>query len=443
MNRTRQCNSPVPDTHGADCDGDAIETRACNTDACPVCRELMSAPGTLFNCSTDDTAGSETCSVYCEDGKVLPPGLNGEQSYTCGPSTNYEWDYLENPPRCVDPVGPGKVSINITVEYVTAIPASVASDFVDLINNRTSGLQCFDSANCQTNKDIDESTLTIVFNIPTSKGPDIDYSDYISSGIPNGALQEVIDALNRLEQTAQYIQNNTHELLNVTIDGVTYTVADDSLNIDAGVTCNSGFAAYDGICVACPAGTHSTDDVCTFCEKGKYQSNAGQMTCISCPSGQTTNAIGSTDSSQCIEVTTTSASTTTENITTTESITTTTQTVKPPSGDNVVTIAIIISVAALVIAIAAIVFVWYKKCRRPTTTIVDCSTVNIRIETAKTRYTRSDGGTQPMSELDADHFQRDSDTCQTPGHHNSSYDRISSATNMYITPDNISKFKML
>jgi hypothetical protein len=66
--------------------------------------------------------------------------------------------------------------------------------------------------------------------------------------IANGALQEVIDALNRLEQTAQYIQNNTHELFDVTIDGVTYTVADDSLNIDAGVTCNSGFAPYDGIC---------------------------------------------------------------------------------------------------------------------------------------------------------------------------------------------------
>jgi hypothetical protein len=93
-------------------------------------------------------------------------------------SAHYQQSYILQ-----DPVGPGKVSINITVEYVTAIPANVESDFVDLINNQTSGLQCFDSADCQTNQDIDESTLTIVFNIPTSQGPDIDYSDYISSGI--------------------------------------------------------------------------------------------------------------------------------------------------------------------------------------------------------------------------------------------------------------------
>jgi hypothetical protein len=93
-------------------------------------------------------------------------------------STDYQHFFL-----LPDPVGPGKVSINITVEYVTAIPASVASDFIELINNQTSGLQCFDSADCQTNKDVDESTLTIVFNIPTSQGPDIDYNGYISSGI--------------------------------------------------------------------------------------------------------------------------------------------------------------------------------------------------------------------------------------------------------------------
>jgi hypothetical protein len=41
MNRTRQCNNPVPDTNGADCVGDAVETIACNTDACPG--EIFSA----------------------------------------------------------------------------------------------------------------------------------------------------------------------------------------------------------------------------------------------------------------------------------------------------------------------------------------------------------------------------------------------------------------
>ncbi|XP_060607311.1 thrombospondin-1-like [Ruditapes philippinarum] len=68
LTRTRQCNSPVPDTHGADCVGDVTETIACNTDACPVCEQLMSASGSLFNCSTNGTFGDETGTVYCEDG---------------------------------------------------------------------------------------------------------------------------------------------------------------------------------------------------------------------------------------------------------------------------------------------------------------------------------------------------------------------------------------
>jgi hypothetical protein len=51
-----------------------------------------------------------------------------------------------------------------------------------------------------------------------------------------------------LEQTAEYIQNNTNELFDVTADGVTYTVVDGSVTINAGVTCDSGFVDYDGIC---------------------------------------------------------------------------------------------------------------------------------------------------------------------------------------------------
>ena len=66
-----------------------------------VCVELTSGAGTLFNCTTNTAIGSKTCTVYCEDGKVLPSGLIDQHSYTCGPNTNYEWDYMENIPSCV------------------------------------------------------------------------------------------------------------------------------------------------------------------------------------------------------------------------------------------------------------------------------------------------------------------------------------------------------
>jgi hypothetical protein len=65
-----------------------------------VCKDLRNTSGTVLNCTTDEATGSKACTIYCEDGKVLPPGLIDEESFTCGPSTNYEWGYLENAPSC-------------------------------------------------------------------------------------------------------------------------------------------------------------------------------------------------------------------------------------------------------------------------------------------------------------------------------------------------------
>jgi hypothetical protein len=64
----------------------------------------------------------------------------------------------------------------------------------------------------------------------------------------DGALKEAIDAINNLEETAQYIQNNTNKLFDVIVDDVTYTVKDGSLKFMAGVMCNEGFVPYGGFC---------------------------------------------------------------------------------------------------------------------------------------------------------------------------------------------------
>lgn len=66
-----------------------------------ACKEFKIALGTVLKCYTDAITGSQTCTMECEAGKVLPPGLTDLQSYTCGPSTNYEWDNFENPPGCI------------------------------------------------------------------------------------------------------------------------------------------------------------------------------------------------------------------------------------------------------------------------------------------------------------------------------------------------------
>ncbi|XP_060579836.1 uncharacterized protein LOC132736665 isoform X2 [Ruditapes philippinarum] len=297
--RTRKCDSPTPDIYGLDCIGTAIEIKPCNTQPCPVCKEFNTALGTLWECYTDDETGSQTCTVECEYGKILPPGLTDLHSFTCGPSTNYEWDNFENPPSCVDPKSPIKINITVNVTYTKEIEENAISEFKDHINDKISKVPCIDSANCETDIDINQSIMTIGFSINTTEGQDLQYNDFISTGEPNDSLQEVINAVKSLEQTGRFIQNHTDELFDVTVNNTRYTITDENPIIYAGVSCIAGFVAIDGICVECPAGTYSFGEKCSFCQRGKYQPNTGQSTCISCPPYRTTDAIGSTDSSQC------------------------------------------------------------------------------------------------------------------------------------------------
>ncbi|XP_045200864.2 sushi, von Willebrand factor type A, EGF and pentraxin domain-containing protein 1-like isoform X2 [Mercenaria mercenaria] len=430
MNRTRQCDSPPPDTYGADCIGDQMETTPCNVEECPVCKEFEIRYGTLLNCTTNQITGSESCVLYCENGKLLPPGLTTFQTYTCGPDTNYVWDSLDNPPSCVDPVGPDNVNITVNVDYTSAIPDNAISSVEDVIGSQISSVACYNSPNCQTTVEIEQSSMILTFNIPLHLGPDIQYENYISTGTANDALQELIDAITYLESTAQHIKNHTNGIFDVNVDGLTYTSDVNSLTFGPGVTCNSGFVALDGVCVRCPSGTYSANGVCNFCEKGTYRSNTGQISCLQCLNGLTTSTIGSSDISQCTETTATSTSE------------------KP--GDkhddqdkSTVYVAIVISMVALLVALAALAVVWYKIFRPKSR--VNGSDTNLRMEPAHSRcsrvYTRTPDTRIPrsitsLSNGNDDDFMRGSDVCHTPDVRLYQV-RMPSAHSGYLTPTEV------
>lgn len=54
--------------------------------------------------------------------------------------------------------------------------------------------------------------------------------------------------------------------------------------------------------VECAAGTffNTTTDTCEMCPRGSYQTISGQISCLSCPFGQTTKSKGAQNISQCI-----------------------------------------------------------------------------------------------------------------------------------------------
>ena len=49
--RNRSCDNPRPSHGGADCSGDAEETRACNTEPCPGISMLMSKGTQHVDCT--------------------------------------------------------------------------------------------------------------------------------------------------------------------------------------------------------------------------------------------------------------------------------------------------------------------------------------------------------------------------------------------------------
>ena len=82
--------------------------------------------------------------------------------------------------------------------------------------------------------------------------------------------------------------------------------------------CKSGFYFSEGECLVCPPGSYCEENIryfcpegtgslqeastimnCTKCARGYYASGDG-TSCISCPSGMTTNDIGSVGIDDCI-----------------------------------------------------------------------------------------------------------------------------------------------
>ncbi|CAH1274718.1 SRPX2 [Branchiostoma lanceolatum] len=88
-NRTRECINPRPMHGGGNCTGPPAEIGPCNTEKCPVCKNLTDPVNGFSTCYSTD--GEIHCIVSCKDGFEFydQPVLH----YHCGQSTAYRWNH--------------------------------------------------------------------------------------------------------------------------------------------------------------------------------------------------------------------------------------------------------------------------------------------------------------------------------------------------------------
>ena len=105
--RERQCNNPAPQKGGADCQGDDMETRACNENPCPGTKYVITHKTGTGTWDAGKTSGGYLITLKGSDGKTSPHDCVAERGK--GVIANCTFD---------DPVNIGTVT-GMTVENIS------------------------------------------------------------------------------------------------------------------------------------------------------------------------------------------------------------------------------------------------------------------------------------------------------------------------------------
>ncbi|KAH3796045.1 hypothetical protein DPMN_149609 [Dreissena polymorpha] len=330
QSRERQCTNPAPGPGGLICQGPDDETKYCNTEKCPECPKLKRSYGTIVKC-IKSPYWDNRCSVSCLNGTTFPSGQDPFLEYTCGPSTNYEWNPDSAIPECVDYSSPLMLEALSTADFNDEVIDSRKNKVKESILENLVTVPCGIANTCERRVTISDksnesrkrstgSTLTISVKMKLPDLTTLDMANYTQNGTVTDDLHVLQNAFNTAIDVLKYLQNMT--VFNVS--GVLYRVDSASISAFLGIYCQPGFSGKDGLCVECPAGTYEVNAVCRSCDVGSYQSSSGQTSCEPCPTGYTTASLKATNIDQCTvvsgitsrnPVTTTTAPTTVSDVT--------------------------------------------------------------------------------------------------------------------------------
>ncbi|KAK6186938.1 hypothetical protein SNE40_006194 [Patella caerulea] len=300
--RHRLCDNPSPDEDGEPCHGDDTEVKPCNTDKCPECKatDLSRAYGSSVKC-TGNTSRLN-CNMICRPGTVY----NGEETpnYTC---MHGVWSPGRKLLPCTEVTSSSSVQIQTVVNFPFLSICEDSEAFKNEISNKVREDTCGGSNTCQyevivpecsqgnrRKRDVD-TAVTILLTKELPEG-DLDLAAYQADGTISPQLKATVEAVEILELSGQMLQNQT-ENFTVTVNDVVYKAS--SVNVNGKTICQPGSVGQAGVCGVCTERTYENGNHCLDCTYGYYQDERGTVECKQCPSGWTTQFIGSVDVSSC------------------------------------------------------------------------------------------------------------------------------------------------
>ncbi|XP_019616636.1 PREDICTED: sushi, von Willebrand factor type A, EGF and pentraxin domain-containing protein 1-like [Branchiostoma belcheri] len=327
--RTRECINPRPMHGGSNCTGPSFEIGACNTEKCPVCKNLTDPVNGIATCNyTDDEIH---CTISCKPGFEFydQPVLH----YYCGQSTSYLWNHESprNPlgryPPCSEATQPKALDMKHVMTYsnlscnTKEIARLAKAEVNKTIQINVEKIECIKHKSCYVRSTTVENCLgmigeshavTVTLELSSISVADMGTNNTSES---HSAEKGLTKSIMNMESAAKQLKNMTlNDAFTVFIDNEPYPVDNNATKTSGAPDCAIGEVAVMFYCVPCPVGTSFDNGKCVKCDIGTYQNETGQVNCIACPTGLTTEGFGAFDKEDC-RVTETAAVTTDQPIT--------------------------------------------------------------------------------------------------------------------------------
>eukprot|EP00105_Crassostrea_gigas_P019111 XP_011437468.1 PREDICTED: uncharacterized protein LOC105335342 [Crassostrea gigas] len=280
---------------------------------CEVMEKCIETPNTPHNgaLACDYWLGGKFCQMLCKQGYDVEIGKNTVDILVCGESGKWLPTGSLPLPDCARSFRADRGRLRMSATYYftgdcteSAVQEEIKEKFIITLSTSAYRDACLVHAKeCKA-----ENVQVKCGQLARRKrSGDLRIDFDISAEFDNASFAESFARFRRHQSDIvdKIIEEKSSGILDFNIS--TYGVMEmkDIENFDVVLQCpERTVPSYKTTsCVECAAGTffNTTTDTCEMCPRGSYQPIPGQISCLSCPFGQTTKSKGAQNMSQCID----------------------------------------------------------------------------------------------------------------------------------------------